>query len=285
MRATFLAVPVVTVLALLTAGAGASPYIYDGFATPGDYTAGANIAAQTGGGSGAWAGNYTDVNNAASTASSSLTYSTGANELATSDGSLSKAGAVRLTGSRAFTNDPTMYESGDQVWFSALFNRSAGTSNMRILFGAAAGETVGWGFSIENSSYDVRACLQGTPGPNYNASTTIANGQTVFVIGRLSVDAGASGNTYHVVDVWVNPDLTANLAAVAIRGGDNWVDRQYAGVPDSAIMNIYSHQNNTMVYDEIRMGLTQADVMPVVPEPATMILLAAGGLLVIRRRR
>ena len=95
----------------------------------------------------------------------------------------------------------------------------------------------------------------------------------------------ASGRTYHVVDVWMNPDMMADLASVAVRGGDNWVDRQYAGVPSTSIMNMYSHQNNTMIYDEIRMGLTQADVMPVVPEPTTMILMGLGAIGLLKRRR
>jgi len=62
------------------------------------------------------------------------------------------------------------------------------------------------------------------------------------------------------------------------------VTRSYGSLTAVDRVNVYSHNDNAIVVDEIRVATTWAEVTPV-PEPATMALLAAGLLGVARKRR
>lgn len=279
MRKTIQIFSIVTALSLLATVSSGGVLVYEGFSTPGDYVHGANLAAQTGGGSGVWTGNWTDVQNnaAGSTVSNSLTYG----NLQTTGGSLTKPTALRLHEVRTFTNDSSLFASGSQVWFSALFLRTANQSNMGITIASATSETTGCGFRIDNSAYDVRASISGTLGTT-SAKTSFANNETVLVVGRVWIDAGSTAGN-HVVDIWVNPDLSVDLSTAALKSGDSWVDRAYAGFKTSDRVNIYSHQNNAVSFDEIRIGSSYADVVPV-PEPLTLSLLGLGATALLRKR-
>ena len=94
----------------------------------------------------------------------------------------------------------------------------------------------------------------------------------------------------------MNPDL--------VGGGDldeaDWTAAEASGVASGEItasssqtmdwlgFNVGSWPANTMgdntLIDEIRIGTTLADVIPV-PEPVTLTVLAIGGLALLRRRR
>jgi len=86
-----------------------------------------------------------------------------------------------------------------------------------------------------------------------------------------------------VVDVWLNPDMTDDLAAVAVGGGESTVTRQWEGLNSITALVLYSHQNNAQYFDEIRVGTAPGDVM--IPEPGSMELIGLGAVALILRRR
>ena len=235
-----------------------SEFVYDGFATPGDYSNGYDLAAQTAGGYGDWYGDWSDIqsNAAAGTVTSSLTYS----GLTTTGGSITTSTATRLHYIRQFANDQYLFAADGEVWFSALFKRTSGGNNFGITIASGTSEYIGCGFRVDNSAYDVRASINGTLGTT-NAYTSFSNGDTVLVVGRVSIDAGDTAGD-HVVDIWVNPDTGVDLSNAALKSGDSWVDRAYAGFEASDRINVYCHQNNAMSYDEIRVGPNWASVVP-----------------------
>ena len=278
MRA-FHVLSLVVAICLLSGAAGANVLVYEGFATPGDYTNGTNYAAQAAGGEG-WAGPYTDTTGtgAGQTVSTSLNYA----GLPSEDGSLSKPAGLRMNGARMFTPNPTMFATGGDVWFSAIFKRTAGSNNFGINVSQQTHEYYGVGFRSENFTGNITANIGGTPGTT-STKTAFANGDTVFVIGRVLVDAGSAGVGSHIVDLWVNPSLTADLSSAAPRSGDSWIDRTYVGFAIADRVNFYAHQSSAVTYDEIRIGSTFDDVVGV-PEPATMTLLGLGAAALLRKR-
>ncbi len=87
------------------------------------------------------------------------------------------------------------------------------------------------------------------------------------------------------MDVWLNP-LLNNEGSLGAGDISITVDANNDGSATQINRLGYLHQKweSPNLMDEIRMGESYADVTPI-PEPATMVLLALGGLAVVRRRR
>ena len=170
---------------------------------------------------------------------------------------------------------------------SVLYNRSAGNNNWSVaLFNAAAdtgSASQGVGIGATNSNEAITALIQGNYGNSDN--TAYVNGNTAFIVARITRTLSESNQVWPVVDVWVDPAMDADLASVAVGGGESTFTRQWGGLAGVNTLVLYSHQNNALTFDEIRIGATQVDVMPVVPEPASLMLFGVGALALVRRRR
>lgn len=177
-------------------------------------------------------------------------------------------------------------------WFSALVQANGiaqGNFNWMYSTLSTNGQN-GVGFRLSNvgGSANFRAISGNNDGTsNPQAGSTFAVGSTHLIVGRLVLDS-SSGS---VLRLWVNPDLAStptelspDTAELAISAADTATLRPSitgrafgTGGADPAA--------NNLRYDEIRIGTTFADVVPV-PEPASGVFALVGMLgLVLRRRR
>ncbi len=270
---------VIAIVLLQASTLSAQFLIYDGFETPGDYTADTNISAQTGAGSGNWGGSsytYDNEGQPVNTVTSSLTYTDGSNTLATADGSIQKTAGVNSVFSRTFDNTAfnASFGAGEDIWLSTLIGMEATTDiTFRV---SRADQFNGAGFDI----------IGGTLVAKFNNSTSSGSmsmtpGQTYFLVGRIQQDAGAGGDD--VFDLWVNPDL----GSTPVGSGDLTVEQGYAiSLMGRVVMQ--SRNNDSIHMDEIRVGASFDAVAPTIPEPSVYALafgLCAGVLVCFRRRR
>ena len=161
---------------------------------------------------------------------------------------------------------------------SVLLKRD-GAKKFGITLSTSTVEAQGAGVHALNLGGDLVAGLQGTAGTT-NANTAFVNNELLFAVARITIPP--TGNP--VVDAWVNPDLSTDLSGIAVGGGDSTLTRGYSGLTSVDRVNVYSHNDNAIAIDEIRVATTWAEVT--VPEPATMVLLAMGGVgMLLRRRR
>ena len=140
----------------------------------------------------------------------------------------------------------------------------------------------GIGFGSDSSgNIFLKASNNGGAAEEWDTGLEVSLGETYLFIVRGTKGSGTSP-TKSFVDIWVNPADTSSVAGLGTptlgTGTDSKFGRE-TGAYDSVIVDL-SYQSRA---DEIRMGETLNDV--IVPEPATMSLLALGGLAMIRRRR
>ena len=101
-----------------------------------------------------------------------------------------------------------------------------------------------------------------------NSTISVVTGQTYTLIGMLDFDSDLLG-------LWVNPDGADTASSFD-------VSRAYTGTNWSSSLRLAS--GHTSTWDNLRVGTTFADVLPV-PEPSTSLLGLAGAALLLVRRR
>lgn len=275
---------------------------YEGF----DYTAGTEVVGQNGGSG--WDASGWQSRNAAGLGGSSVTtgapvmagslgYTSGANSLVTSgnhshmfgtaNGSFEPARGLASSAGGA---------DGTSLYMSFLIQRTgevqdpATTSppNMyprgaNVRWWTDGGERGNIGNFSNASSNTVK--LQSKD------STVIDSGATYsdlnFVVGRIDFDS-TGGNMLHL---WVNPDLaTEDLGAAMSTAYMDGTDISHGGIDFISPFlgnNSSGRPPSEILWDEIRIGTTYADVTPytTIPEPTAGLLAAlAASALAVRRR-
>lgn len=174
-------------------------------------------------------------------------------------------------------------EDGDFIWFSVLVNpHSVGTNPD---FGFAIGTDrlndsnnvpmsssgVGLGFRFKGG---LKATAWNTT-PSSAGSAGGSAGEVNLVLGRITFGATDTIDIWHVT----NTDLSFDI---------NTPGSTQTAAVNQALFDTVAFSNKAAnprdQVDEIRIGTTSADVLPV-PEPTSLALIGLGGLLVARRRR
>jgi len=256
--------------------ASAALILYEPF----NYSAG-TLNGKTGGTgfSGAWTASATT---AAVIASPGLTYGdldTLGNRL---DGTNSMS-MKRLFSSTGLTGN------GSTLWFSFLISATDTTagsataipsffSDFNGPFGQAAGFSVSYNIQSATNLY-----MDARIGGTIVSSTTITgtnyySSGVALVLGRITFSDTANQDR---LEVWRNPTLGAVPGAPLMSGSGQWVS---SGTANSFYMNKYDPPDRMI--DEIRLGTTLADAMPV-PEPAgcTAVVACCLAFAGWRRRR
>ena len=144
-------------------------------------------------------------------------------------------------------------------------------------------------FGLVQNSLDMSSRIRSSGAPGSAPAVYgphINNGTTAFW--GIKIDNVAGGNeTYTVL---IDPDLSnPNWGASGLTSGP-LVD---LGVPSELFLETWASDPSGIpgtqyyggLYDEIRIGLSWADVAPIVPEPATLSVLGIGCVLALLRRR
>lgn len=258
--------------------ADATLLVYEGFDTPGQYTAGSTLDAANGGTgwSTAWiseASVTTELN--------SISYP----DLIDTSGHMVTTNGDPSVNRRSF--DATAFNNlGDEVWFAYTFNRESGSNNHNVYITLSGSTTRFFGLRTENSpSTDLNAAIRfaGSTVEKSATAYTIANNTDYFVIGRMTFDSVGNDR----LDVWVNP---SDFSSVANLGTESMFVETANPKPGN-FTDVYIADGSAASYafDAIRIGNTLGDVAPSsVPEPVTTAtvfgLVVALGAMIQRRK-
>ncbi len=231
---------------------------YEGF----DYVPGTVEAAAGNGGTG-WTGNWS---NPITVASGSLTQ-----------GGLQQTGgkAIGTIGSHYDASRPIGSINSGSLWFSYLYT-------------SAPSSTTKWG--LINNNYDRPIQLYVDPWEstvhtvgNLAPANIGVRDQQYFVVGRIDFDAGTTpGN--EAIRLWITDAPASPPATQPLDSEADYADLNTANIGTLIRVEI-NISNPASAIDEIRLGTTYADVVPV-PEPAAAVLaIASLAGLQLRRRR
>jgi MYXO-CTERM domain-containing protein len=269
----------------------AAPLVYEGF----DYAAGVNaLNAKTGGSgfAGAWGNqnadivaggfNYTDSNGKQLQTTGNRAYMDASSTAGTSP---PEPTGVSISPIRPIT---PIAGSPSTIYLSFLAQQVAGTDRdvSVSLFAATTGTfgnqeriTIGHGNGF--TTWGAYALAVGTNGEHGDDPAN----QLSFLVARI--DANANGVNERV-RVYVNPTLDAEPVVADVDfDTQNFID----SMADFNRIRMRGGGSNTtqtasqLEADELRLGLTYADVAPVVPEPGSAMLGVMGAAMLAMRRR
>jgi hypothetical protein len=244
---------------------------YDGFET----TTGP-LNTQSGGSS--WSTNWTAVSGI-NVVANPLTYSSGSVAVNGGSNVAEITGAIDSTSaaSRSFAA-----QSGT-VYFSFLFRSNAGTVDVNdfvhfMMNNDAVNTNSGGIGKITTSSTFFGARIGGgNGGDTTDSAATFAAATTYFLVGKVSK---VSSTNFNRVELFVNPssDIEPGSPSVTDNG-----DSLNSSMPFFSLRTVNMDADDRYQFDELRVGTTFADVVPI-PEPSTWMLLIVAGSLLSRRR-
>lgn len=251
---------------------------YDGFE---DYTVGTGLS---GGSQGTgWTSNWTaDV--AATTQTKSLV-----------DGNGLVDGGVKALRMMPTTNQSDLgnfmsrnfaSQSGD-LYISFLIRHENGIGNddfynFQVTNGLTGNTAAAMGVGIRNAGGSPFFARVGSSssGQTTNATTNAAINTTYLLVAKFSKDGSAN---YNRVDLFINPSSTAEPGMASATATSNVTG--LTSLSTFTVRNFQPEANDTLFFDELRIGTSFADVLPV-PEPSSaMLLLFSATAFVFRRRR
>ena len=224
-----------------------------------------------------YGGGTQDIN----TIVSPLTYTdSNGNTLAGSGNAVSLPNTNGNAEETEYRNLSTIYGASGQTWISLLGQGSTEGSNW-------AGLSL-FNISIIPTTEDQEVMMVGewsndwsivdypTPGNGVGVASTSSAANEAFLV--YQIELGTS--TGYTINMWVNPLLGSSLSTTPNATYTNTTDT-FPGF-DQLVL----HSGTQATFGQIRIGTSYADVAPI-PEPATLGLVAVGGLglLLISRKR
>ncbi len=266
---------------VLNTTARATLIAYDGFDS---YTSDAVLNTNAGGSG--WTANWSSLSTVkVVTPSTALTYTGGA---------VSINGGTRAAEAATPTVDPTdnvasrnFTTQTGTVYFSFLLRIESGSDSTDFFQFSLNNDT-----SITNSgsigdlsttdgANNFAARIGGTSGgTSVNSTTTASGATTYFLVGKISK---TSGGNYNRMELFVNPTTLTESGVAATQNADSGT----AAISYFTLRLAGIETTDQYRFDELRIGTTWADVVPV-PEPSAcaaitgvLVLMAAA----LRRRR
>jgi hypothetical protein len=227
--------------------------------------------------------------------------------LETSPGAVSDTSATASSGlmrqyQAAATPDSQVWTR----WFSVLVNISSVPDNQGTILGIGLGPTwknpgqKGTGlvltWNASESAYRLGLSLDDTVlTPAHNSAPVSSGlaqnapiGSTMLLVGRLT----NNGTGQDLLEAWLNPPVAslggADLVGLSGAAGYIGTTNLFAGggqVGNARALIDVDVNSFQGTFDEFRVGLTYADVTPVVPEPAVIGLFGLATCLLVGRRR
>lgn len=250
--------------------------VYEPFA----YTVGGNLAGNT---LGAAAWKSINSNAEPTIASGNLSV---AGLAAASGNSVTLPGGNHKEALFPFTTTPV---SSGTLFYSFALNVSTAPTAASYMFGLATGDT-NYGATVwlqaSGAGYQLGISNRSNATTTY-APTVYALGQTVFIVGSYTFNAGAGDDSS---SLWINPsaatfgDDAIPSATVTVTGGTDMTAL-------SQFLIRGANGSPTGVFDELRVGTTWSEVTTAaaIPEPSTYAALlgalALAGVVLRRRSR
>lgn len=197
------------------------------------------------------------------------------------------------TGTALYANLSSPFSIGassvGEFWGSFIMNtsNSSGDAALSLFQNASPNSSTGALATIGMvNSGDARLISGRTMDVNGNnglVTSTASATQQNFYLFRITIDTNAGA--VESGTFWINPTLTSGMGLGDLGAGFSAIFNN-TGLDSIAAIGLYTTGTNAAVFDEIRLGTTLADVVPV-PEPSTYALLLGITSLafVVYRRR
>ena len=294
-KGTILVVASAGVLLMLSAGAQAGLYVHDSLDTIG----GADVAGQTGGFG--WSGAYTrnSPDNHYRGFGGRLSFTAGNISDGLREASRSPSGGEADVG-RVIANTSPLTGDNSSVWMGFLFgyNSLGGTSAggfASAAYGSRSLPTGEYGFGISASGGTVKASVLSDAALGYGARSTNSvsvTGSARYMVMRMDWGTANTGDaSNHSLHLWAVTTGQLNTVGFDLEGQNSTVSLTNINFDQSQLDTFTFFGDKQQAFDEFRFAPTFLDLVGVaeehvdIPEPATMALLAMGGLAVLLRRR